>query len=63
MGPTGRGLVDPSPDQPGDDVGGLELALGETDGDAADLLNGPKTQRRRKLAGRLRFVFWGSHDV
>jgi len=35
-------------------MGGLDLALGETDGDAADFLNGPADQRRRSGGASLR---------
>jgi hypothetical protein len=35
------GLVGPSPERPGDDMGGLDASLREADGDAADLLDRP----------------------
>ncbi len=40
-------------------MGGLDLALGETDGDAADFLNGPADQRRVRTLRIPRFVFGG----
>jgi len=45
-----------SPHGPGDDVGGLDTALRQSDGDAADLLDGPADQRR---TGRVRILFGG----
>lgn len=39
MGVSSGGLVRPSPAGPGDDVGGLDAALSESDSDAADLLD------------------------
>ena len=35
------GLVGPSPERPGDDVGRLDALLGETDGDATEFLDRP----------------------
>jgi hypothetical protein len=39
MGPSSRSLMGPSPQRPSDDVGGLDLLLGQSVGDAADFLN------------------------
>ena len=54
-----RGLMGSSPERPGDDVGWMDLSLGEPDGDAADLLNRPADQGRRRAAGSLGAVFGG----
>src|SRR5512147_2366890 len=45
-----------SPDGPGDDAGRLDLALGQSAGQAADFLDGPSHHRRQRSAGR----FWGA---
>src|ERR671921_2759449 len=43
----------PAPERPGDDVGGPDASLRETDGDAADLLDRPADEVRRVRAGRI----------
>src|SRR5919202_1816969 len=45
-----------SPERPGGDVGGPDAALGEPDGDAADLLDRPADEVRR---GPLPVIFGG----
>src|SRR5215204_2377744 len=47
------GLVGASPHRPGDDVGGLDLSLRETDGDAAEFLDRPANEAWRIRASRL----------
>ena len=42
-----------SPERPGDDVGGPDASLRETDGDAADLLGRPADEVRRVRASRI----------
>src|SRR5665213_4404714 len=64
---SGCGLMGSSPERPGEDVGGFDASGGELDGDAADFLDRPADQRRRRGSGvgfgRLatgRFVFGGA---
>jgi hypothetical protein len=47
MGPTSLGLVGAAPQRPGDDVSGLDAAVGELDGDTADFLDRPADQAGR----------------
>ena len=47
MGPTSLGLVSAPPQRPGDDASGLDAAVGELDGDAADFLDRPADQAGR----------------
>jgi hypothetical protein len=50
-------LVSASPERPCDDVGGLDAALCEFHGDAADFLDRPADQKR--CAARRGLVFLG----
>ena len=45
------GLVRASPERPCDDVGGLDAALGQAGGDAAEFLDGPADEVRRLRVG------------
>ena len=58
MGTTSLGLVGAPPQRPGDDVSGLDMSVGELDGDAADFLDRPVDQARR-FGGRGGGVFLG----
>src|SRR3954469_10108006 len=53
---SGGGLMGAALQRPGDHVGRVDAALGETHGHAPDLLNGPADQRWPSFA----FVFLGA---
>ena len=57
MGFSGGGLMRPSPERPGDNVGRLDARLREPYGYAADFLNGPADKGR--IGGILTVVWVG----
>src|SRR6201993_2222219 len=48
----------PAPEGPGDDMRRFDAPLGEPVGNAADFLDGPSDQRRRRAVKILSFVCW-----